>query len=84
MYLVQDLIPNTHLTAWFELNNNNASAHQILYLDIPKHYVFNDRNKKWTVRWRGGDRIISRMYSVSPTDPEKFYTSSTCTRGNIL
>ena len=64
---------NTHLTAWFELNNNNASAHQILYPDIPKHYVFNDRDKKWTERRRGGDRIISRMYSVSPTDPEKFY-----------
>ena len=43
---------NTHLTAWFELNNNNASAHQILYPDIPKHYVFNDRDKKWTEeRW---------------------------------
>ena len=64
---------NTHLTAWFELNNNYRSTHQILYPDIPKHYVFNDRDKKWTVRWRGGDRIISHMYSVSPTDPEKFY-----------
>ena len=58
---------NTHLTAWFELNNNNASAHQILYPDIPKHYVFNDRDKKWTLRQRGGDRIISHMYSVIPT-----------------
>ena len=67
---------NTHLTAWFELNNNDANAHQILYPDIPKHYVFNDRDKKWTLRRRGGDRIISGMYSISPTDPEKFYLRS--------
>ena len=40
---------------------------------LPKHYVFNDREKKWLPRRRGGDRIISRMYSVSPSDPEKFY-----------
>ena len=34
--------------------------------------VFVDREKKWAKRRRGGDRVISRMYSVSPTDPEKF------------
>ena len=53
--------------------NYDASAQQTVYPDIPKHYVFNDRNKKWTQRRRGSDRIISCMYSVSPTDPEKFY-----------
>jgi len=31
-----------------------------------------DREKKWVPRQRGGDRIISRMYSVSSTDAEKF------------
>jgi hypothetical protein len=32
-----------------------------------------DRDKKWVPRQRGGNRIISRMYSVSPSDPEKFH-----------
>ena len=31
------------------------------------------REKKWVPRQRGGDRIISRMYSVSPADADKFH-----------
>ena len=34
---------------------------------------FRDREKKWVPRQRGGDRIISRMYSVSPADAERFH-----------
>ena len=34
---------------------------------------FRDREKKWVPRRRGGDRIISRMYSVSPADAERFH-----------
>lgn len=64
---------NTHLTAWFKLNTNDIEAHEYLYTEIPQHYVFVDREKKWVKRRRGGDRVISRMYSVSPTDPDKFF-----------
>ena len=64
---------NTHLTAWFKLNIEDPNAHQFLYIEIPHHYVFNNRGKRWVKRQRGGDRIISRMYSVSPADPEKFF-----------
>ena len=28
---------------------------------------------KWLPRCRGGDRIISQIYSVSPSDSEKFH-----------
>ena len=62
---------NTHLTAWFELNSNDECAHHLLYPEIPKHYIFNDREKKWLPRRRGGERIISQMYLVTPSDPEK-------------
>ena len=31
------------------------------------------RERKWVPRQRGGDRIISRMYSVSPADADKFH-----------
>ena len=64
---------NTHLTAWFKLNTEDPNAREFLYTEIPHHYVFNDRAKKWIPRQRGGDRIISRMYSVNPADPEKFH-----------
>jgi len=63
----------THLTAWFQLNSENPSVRDLLYTEIPLHFVFKDREKKWVPRQRGGDRIIPRMYSVSPTDTEKFY-----------
>ena len=32
-----------------------------------------DREKKWAPRQRRGDRIISRMYSVSASNAEKFH-----------
>jgi len=35
--------------------------------------VFINQEKKWAVRCRGGNQIISRMYSVSHRNPEKFY-----------
>ena len=30
----------THLTAWFQLNTEDASAREHLYTEIPRHYVF--------------------------------------------
>ena len=63
----------THLTAWFQLNTEDLTARQFLYTDVPLHYVFRQRDKKWVPRQRGGNRIISRMYPVSLTDVEKFH-----------
>ena len=62
-----------HLSAWFRLNRENPNAWQLLYIDIPKHYVFIDQEKKWSVRHRVGNPIISQMYSVSHRYPERFY-----------
>lgn len=64
---------NTHLTAWFKLNMNDVEARLYLYTEIAQHYVFVDQEKKWAKRQRGEERVISRMYSVSPTELEKFY-----------
>ena len=35
--------------------------------------MFNKTHKKWIQRKRNGDNIISRMYSVSPKQHERFY-----------
>ena len=59
---------NTQLTAWFKLNLDSPEARQYLYTDIPKHYTFNKKNGLWKPRKRGGNKIISRMYSASPRD----------------
>ncbi len=59
----------TMLTDWFELNKRDFSARQYLYAEIPQHFVFSQHN--WVPRKQGS--AISRMYSVSPTDIERFH-----------
>ena len=61
------------LTSWFHLNQNSQEALQHLYTEIPNHYVIKPPRKRWILRKRGGDKIIPRMYSVSPRDTERFH-----------
>ncbi|XP_037049075.1 uncharacterized protein LOC119083457, partial [Bradysia coprophila] len=60
----------TKLTAWFTLNQNDVEAHRLLYTEIPYHYTF--RNNRWNARVQGHEKVIGRMYGVSPHDEERF------------
>lgn len=42
-----------------------------MYTDIPKHYI--DVLNHWQRRHRGGEKVVARMYTVSPKDEEIFY-----------
>lgn len=64
---------DTHLTAWFKLNESDLNARQYLYCEIPIHYVFDRRLCKWKTRQKGEQKVIVRMYAVSPKDQERFY-----------
>ncbi|KAJ8937734.1 hypothetical protein NQ318_009144 [Aromia moschata] len=55
----------TQLTAWFALNQAQPAARQYLYTEIPQHYVWQQAQRRWTNRQRGGDKVITRMYSVN-------------------
>nr|XP_012564979.2 uncharacterized protein LOC101240715 [Hydra vulgaris] len=59
---------DTHLTVWFKLNSENEGAHRYSYVDIPYHFVFDDKHCKWKVRQRDGNKVIVRMCKVSPTE----------------
>lgn len=61
----------TKLESWFRLNATDPTAHQFLYTEIPIHFVYIRNN--WQRRQRGGDKIVPRMYTVSPRDEERFY-----------
>ena len=65
----------TTLLAWFQLNKVDLSANKYLYTEIPKHYTFNKAKGEWKKRVQitKGDTVISRMYSASPKDSEKFH-----------
>ena len=64
---------NTQLTAWFQLNSEDSSARQYTYAQIPNHYTFHSQTKKWQTRKQRGDKAISRLYSVSPKDKDRYY-----------
>ena len=58
------------LTAYFKYNAANHT--QYTYSEFPKYFVFNKQKRVWTPRKQRGDRIISRIYSASPKDMEKY------------
>ncbi len=62
----------TKLTNWFRLNREDPNARQYLYSDIPYHYVWHASKNQWKPRKRGKDKILPRMYAVSPKDIERF------------
>ena len=61
----------TKLERWFSLNENDEEARQWLYTDIPYHYTFTKGH--WQQRKRGGNNVVSRMYTVGIKDEERFY-----------
>jgi len=64
---------DTMLTAWFKLNASDPNANGLLYSEIPFNYVFDDHAHLWKPRKAGGDKILSRIYSISPRMKELFY-----------
>jgi hypothetical protein len=63
----------TTLTAWFKLNQEDNDANQYLYTEIPKHYVFNKKEKKWNIRKKLRKPILVRMYLVNIQQRERFF-----------
>ena len=63
----------TKITAFFELNNNGDEfAKTLLYRDIPEHYTWDSKGRKWNRRKRamsadGIPEAIGRIYSIHPT-----------------
>ena len=43
----------TKLTAYFDLNKNDNMAKNFYYIDIPKFFAYNQKDKKWTRRKKG-------------------------------
>jgi hypothetical protein len=72
--LRRESVACTTLTAYFDLNVSDSSAHEHLYQDIPNHYVF--KNKKWVQRSElshHGEKAIGRIISVSPKHVELYH-----------
>lgn len=61
----------TKLTAWFRLNELDEEARQLAYVDIPKNYSYDPRNKRWIARTNSRS-AIGRLYFVQPRDLERY------------
>ena len=61
----------TKLTSYFELNKEDEFARSLLYREIPEHYTWDPKPRKWQRRKRNqvGDEMpdmIGRIYSIHP------------------
>ena len=63
----------TKLTKFFDLNRDHAEARQYLYSEIPYHYRWDKNEWKKRKRRVNEANIVSRIYSVSPRQRERFY-----------
>ena len=63
---------DTTLTAWFKLNMEDPFARNIKYVNIPLYYLWNASLKKW-IRRKNEQKVVSRLYNVSPRDIERFH-----------
>ncbi|KAI5432184.1 hypothetical protein KIW84_036071 [Lathyrus oleraceus] len=62
----------TMLTQFFALNLRDPQARKYLYREIPEHYCWNKRDMEWHRR-RSTRKVIGRIYTVSPSEGDKFY-----------
>ncbi|KAK8935509.1 hypothetical protein KSP39_PZI013684 [Platanthera zijinensis] len=62
----------TMLTEYFHIYAMEQERHKYLYTDFPKHYTWNLTSKRWAIR-RRRQKVIGRMYSVHPSEGERFY-----------
>ena len=61
----------TSLSAFFELCCEDEDAHDLLYPKVGEHYVF--AKGAWKRRVLGKNKVICRMYAVSPLDRERYF-----------
>ena len=62
---------DTTLTAYFKANQKYTQARELLYQDMPIHFVFQRKEREWTPRKQGTS--IGRMYFCGPKAGEQFY-----------
>ncbi|XP_025628778.1 uncharacterized protein [Arachis hypogaea] len=68
-----DYFSRTMLTEFFALNRaDDQQSRHLLYREIPEYYSWHSKEKEWHRR-RSQKRAIGRIYTVSPTEGEKFY-----------
>ncbi|XP_022030895.2 uncharacterized protein LOC110931830 [Helianthus annuus] len=69
--LNQDGIGETMFTQWFALNNRDALARKLTYVEIPTQYVWQEDNKVWKKRLERTP--VGRIVYCNPAAGPKYY-----------
>ena len=64
---------DTTLTAWFKLNQRDSNAHQYLYREIPKHYVFHPTGRWEARKTTNSKKVIGRLYNAHVQEGERYF-----------
>nr|GEU86932.1 uncharacterized protein [Tanacetum cinerariifolium] len=64
-------VNETKFESWMELNQMDTFARTLLYVEIPKFYVWNQKQRIWTRRKQG--KILGRIHHVPPSWGELYY-----------
>ncbi|XP_073151982.1 uncharacterized protein [Henckelia pumila] len=62
----------TMLTEFFTMNCDSSFTEKYLYQKFPQHYRWVQSQKKLVSR-RGRNKVVGRIYIVSPSEGERFY-----------
>ncbi|KAL5723912.1 hypothetical protein ACHQM5_007246 [Ranunculus cassubicifolius] len=62
----------TMLTEFFYTNSIDPNAKQYLYGEFPEHYTWDNKLKSWHSRV-GRTKVIGRIHTATPADPERYY-----------
>ena len=75
--------PETTLTAFFKLCQQDEFASTLLYNEVPRYYTWNSQRKKWQRRVQGApvggyvgiksSDCIGRVYTIHPNNAECYY-----------
>ncbi|XP_073059734.1 uncharacterized protein [Primulina eburnea] len=70
--LADDDNSKTMLTEFFKINCDPDLIGKYLYREFPQYYTWIKSGKKW-IRRRSYNKVVGRVYVVSPSEGERFY-----------
>ncbi|XP_071912361.1 uncharacterized protein [Coffea arabica] len=69
--LDRDHIHDTMLTKWFERNQSDVSARNLMFAEFPSKWTWNQNKRQWESRLQG--RCIGRLPYAHPHSSERYY-----------
>ncbi|GJU52849.1 hypothetical protein Tco_1226563 [Tanacetum coccineum] len=64
-------VNETKYESWMQLNQTNTFARSLLYVEIPRYFVWNQKQRVWI--WRKQGKSLGRIHHVPPSWGELYY-----------